>query len=100
MTTLTANRNTSGWHWTKRGWRQNKPTPAAKKPKKLRFRKQVVVTAPPARESAGFEWRAPQIGQGMRLRPAPMLPSPEGGKRAMRPPRAAWNGKYDQLQPP
>jgi len=74
------------------------PKLAAKKPKKLRFRKQVTVIAPPVREKPAFEWRTPQIAQGAFLRPAPMLPSPEAETRAQRPPRAAWHGKYAQLE--
>ncbi len=105
MRSTTTKKSRSGWHWTKRGWQRDKPTrrasPTSKPAKKHKPRKPVVVVAPPKREKPAFDWRAPQIAQERLLLPAAPTPAADPAERASaRPPRAAWGGKYDQLQPP
>lgn len=90
----------TGWHWTRHGWERKarKPRRAAPVPaKKRRHRKPVVVKAAPEREARFMSWRAPQIAQEWLLEPLATHPAAEPRKRAYRPLRAAWAGKYDAL---
>jgi len=94
-----------GWIWTRAGWkrvplrlRRVKKVPM---PSKHRTRKLFILKpATPKAQKAKPVLKAPNLAieQGMAVS-AP-IQAPKAGQPAVRQPRRAWGGKYDDLAPP
>ena len=91
----------TGWHWTRKGWKRTpKHVQTVKKiaPVKKRRRKQTPAKAAERQRAPTFaEARRKAVEQG-RAESAPNPPA-EAAPPAQRPPRRAWSGKYDELDP-